>query len=121
MVPYLGAAVVFTATSVLGLVQFGTLAMGLAVGATSLIITSVQDHLFTPWLTSRTSNLNAVIVPVGLLFWGWLWGPIGLIVATPILIIIKVCCDHIENLTPIGELMGSHSEPSRALEDSSKH
>lgn len=110
MVPYFGAAMVFAATSVLALVQFGTLTMGLAVGAISLIINSIQDRWFTPWLTSRTSNLNAVIVPVGLLFWGWLWGPIGLIVATPILIIIKVCCDHIENLTPLGELMGSDSE-----------
>jgi predicted PurR-regulated permease PerM len=110
MIPYLGIAVVFAATSVLALVQFGTLTMGLVVGAISLIITTIQDRWFTPWLTSRTTNLNAVVVPIGVLFWGWLWGPIGLIVATPILIIIKTCCDHIENLTPLGELMGSDSE-----------
>lgn len=110
MIPYLGIAVIFTATSILALVQFGTLTMGLAVGAISLIITTIQDRWFTPWLTSRTTNLNAVVVPVGVLFWGWLWGPIGLIVATPILIIIKTCCDHIENLTSLGELMGSDSD-----------
>ncbi|MGR6035008.1 MAG: AI-2E family transporter [Candidatus Nitrosoglobus sp.] len=110
MIPYLGIAVIFAATSILALVQFGTLTMGLAVGVISLIITTIQDRWFTPWLTSRTTNLNAVVVPVGVLFWGWLWGPIGLIVATPILIIIKTCCDHIENLTSLGELMGSDSD-----------
>lgn len=120
VIPYFGAAAVFAATSVLGLVQFGTLTMGLAVGITSLLITSIQDYVFTPWLTSRTSNLNAVVIPIGLLFWGWLWGPIGLIVATPILIIIKVCCDHIENLAPLGELMGSRSEPLIEPSNSSK-
>jgi predicted PurR-regulated permease PerM len=110
MIPYLGIAVIFAATSILALVQFGTITMGLAVGVISLIITTIQDRWFTPWLTSRTTNLNAVVVPVGVLFWGWLWGPIGLIVATPILIIIKTCCDHIENLTSLGELMGSDSD-----------
>lgn len=107
-VPYLGPLVVFAATAILGLVQFGTLTMGLAVGAVSLLITGVQGYLLTPWLISRTSTINAVVVFIGLLFWGWLWGPIGLIVATPLLIIIKVCCDHIENLTSLGELLGEH-------------
>lgn len=105
-VPYLGPLVVFAATSIVGLVQFGTLTMGLAVGTLSLLITGIQGYLLTPWLISRTSTVNAVVVFIGLLFWGWLWGPIGLIVATPLLITIKVCCDHIENLTSLSELMG---------------
>ncbi|ADJ28181.1 AI-2E family transporter [Nitrosococcus watsonii] len=108
-IPYLGPAMVFAATTIVALAQFGTLTMGLTVGAISLLITGIQGYWLTPWLTSRTSSLNAVVVFVGLLFWGWLWGPIGLIVATPILIIIKVCCDHVENLTSLGELMGKGS------------
>ena len=43
---------------------------------------------------------------VSLLFWGWLWGPVGLIVATPIQMIVKSICDHVENLRPIGEFLG---------------
>lgn len=108
-VPYLGPAVVFVLTGIAGLVQFGTVSMGLVVAFAGLFITSVQGYWLTPWLTSRSSRINAVVVFVGLLFWGWLWGPIGLVVATPILIIVKVCCDHIENLKPIGELMGGRS------------
>ncbi len=108
-VPYLGPVLVFALTGIAGLVQFGTVSMGLVVAFISLFITCLQSYWLTPWLTSRSSRINAVMVFVGLLFWGWLWGPIGLMVATPILIIVKVCCDHIENLKPIGELMGGRS------------
>ncbi|QBQ54789.1 AI-2E family transporter [Nitrosococcus wardiae] len=108
-IPYIGPLLVFAATTIVALVQFGTIIMGLAVGAATLLITSIQGYWLTPWLISRTSSINAVVVFIGLLFWGWLWGPIGLIVATPLLIIIKVCCDHVENLAPLGELMGKRS------------
>lgn len=105
-IPYLGPAVVFGATAVAGLAQFGTLTMGLVIAFVTLFVTSIQGYVLTPWLASRATQINAPVVFIGLLFWGWLWGPIGLLVATPILIIVKVCCDHIENLHPLGELLG---------------
>lgn len=108
-VPYLGPVAVFAATTIVAVAQFGTITMGLAVGAISLLINSIQGYWLTPWLTSRASSINGIVLFVGLLFWGWLWGPIGLIIATPILLIIKVCCDHVENLTSLGELMGEGS------------
>jgi predicted PurR-regulated permease PerM len=52
------------------------------------------------------STLNAVAIFIGLLFWGWIWGPMGLIIASPILMIIKSLCNHVANLKPIGELLG---------------
>lgn len=76
------------------------------VAGTSLLITSIQGNLLPPWLTSYISSLNAVAIFIGLLFWGWLWGPIGLIVATPILMIAKSLCDHVANLRAVGELLG---------------
>ncbi len=106
VVPYLGPAIVFVASGLVAFVQFGTLAMGLSVAVVSLVITSVQGNLLTPLMTSRASNMNAVGVFISLLFWGWLWGPIGLIVATPILMIIKSVSDYIESLNAIGELLG---------------
>lgn len=106
VVPYLGPALVFAATALAGLLQFETVTMALAVGAISLVIAGIQGWFLTPWLTSRASSINTVAVFVSLLFWGWLWGAMGLVVAAPIMIIVKVCCDHIENLRPIGELLG---------------
>lgn len=105
-VPYLGPFLVFIGTGVASFIQFGALDTALLVAGTSLLITSIQGNLLTPWLTSYISSLNAVAIFIGLLFWGWLWGPIGLIVATPILMITKSLCDHVTNLRAVGELLG---------------
>jgi len=105
-IPYLGPFLVFIGTGVASFIQFGALDTALLVAGTSLLITSIQGNLLTPWLTSYISSLNAVAIFIGLLFWGWLWGPIGLIVATPILMITKSLCDHVTNLRAIGELLG---------------
>jgi predicted PurR-regulated permease PerM len=50
--------------------------------------------------------MNPVVVFVGVLFWGWLWGAWGLLLGVPIIMIIKSVCDHVENLEPVGELLG---------------
>ncbi|MDO6822155.1 AI-2E family transporter [Marinobacter sp. 1_MG-2023] len=105
-IPYLGPFLVLVGTGVAAFIQFGDLNMAIIVAATSLVVTSIQGYLLTPWLTSQVSSLNAVAIFVGLLFWGWLWGPVGLIIATPLLMIIKSLCDHIVNLRPVGELLG---------------
>ena len=60
----------------------------------------------TPWMVSRTSRMNAVVVFMGLVFWGWLWGGWGLLLGLPILMVFKAVCDHVEELKPIGEFMG---------------
>lgn len=105
-IPYLGPFLVLVGTGVAAFIQFGELEMSIVVAGTSLAITSVQGYLLTPWLTSHISSLNAVAIFIGLLFWGWLWGPVGLVVATPILMIVKSLCDHVINLRPVGELLG---------------
>jgi len=105
-IPYLGPFLVLVATGVAAFIQFGEADMAIIVAGTSLGITSIQGYLLTPWLTSQVSSLNAVVIFIGLLFWGWLWGPVGLIIATPILMIIKSLCDHVINLRPVGELLG---------------
>lgn len=105
-IPYLGPFLVFVGSGIAAFVQFGELDMAIIISSTSLIITSIQGNLLMPWLTSYVSSLNAVVIFVGLLFWGWLWGPVGLIVATPILMITKSLCDHVVDLRPVGELLG---------------
>jgi predicted PurR-regulated permease PerM len=105
-IPYLGPFLVFIGVCLAAFLQFGTVDMVLVVGLVSLVITSIQGYLMTPWMTSHVSSLNTVSIFIGLLFWGWIWGPIGLIVATPILMIVKSLCDHGVELRPVGELLG---------------
>jgi len=106
IVPYAGPAFVFAASGLTAFVQFGAVPDALVVAAVSLGITSVQGNLLLPWMTSRAMSLNAVAVFVSLLFWGWLWGPVGLVVATPIQMIVKSICDHVEGLEGVGEFLG---------------
>ena len=86
--------------------QFGTIAMTLYVSGLSLAITSLEGWLLTPWLTSRAARTNEIAVFVGLIFWSFVWGVWGTLLAVPMLVAVKACCDSIEDLKPFGELLG---------------
>lgn len=106
MIPYLGPVIVTGGTSLLAFLQFGTIGMALLVGGISLLITSLEGNLLTPWLTGRASRMSPLVVFVSVLFWGWLWGVWGLLLGVPIVMMIKAVCDRVEDLKPIGELLG---------------
>lgn len=105
--PYVGPIVVAVGTALVAFMQFDTLSMAMLVGGITAVITSVEGLLLLPWLTSRAARMNAVAVFVALLFWGWLWGGWGLLLAVPIMMVIKAVCDHVERFKPIGELLGT--------------
>jgi predicted PurR-regulated permease PerM len=105
-IPYFGPVIVTGATSVVGFLQFGSIRMALITGAIALVITTLEGMLLTPWLTSRAARMNAVAIFVGLLFWGWVWGVWGMLLAVPMLMVVKAICDRIEELKGVGELLG---------------
>ena len=105
-VPYLGAVVLTGGAALVGFVQFGSLEMAAVVAGVSMAVHVVSGNLLTPWLTSRASRLNAVTVFVGVLAFGWLWGMWGLVLGVPILLMLKSVCDRVDELRPVGELLG---------------
>ncbi len=111
LVPYVGTMLICGTSSVVALLQFGTPQMAAAVGSVSIILHVISGYIITPWLTSRTSRLNAVVVFVGVLAWGWLWGVWGLLLGTPILMALKAVCDRVDDLKAIGELLGGSDKP----------
>jgi predicted PurR-regulated permease PerM len=106
LVPYIGNVLVTAGSAMVGFLQFGTLEMALLVAGISLLINSIEGFLLTPWLTSRASKMNPVAIFVGVLAWGWLWGAWGLLLGVPILMVIKAVCDRVDDLKPVGELLG---------------
>ncbi|MBC7435290.1 MAG: AI-2E family transporter [Bdellovibrionales bacterium] len=106
LVPYVGSAATTVAAALVAFTQFGTINMALAVAAASLIIHSISGYLITPWLTSRASRINPVVVFVGVLAFGWLWGVWGLLLGVPVIMAIKAICDRVEDLNSMGELLG---------------
>jgi predicted PurR-regulated permease PerM len=107
LIPYIGSAVVAGAVALVGFMQFGELRMAFALAAASLFIHTISGNLIVPWLTSKTSRMNPVAVFVGVLAWGWLWGVWGLLLGIPILMAVKAVCDRIDDLKPVGELLGT--------------
>jgi predicted PurR-regulated permease PerM len=105
-IPYFGPVIVSGGTAVVAFLQFGTVNMALVVSAVSLVITSLEGFLLTPWLTGRAARMNAVAIFVGLLFWGWVWNVWGMLLAVPMLVVTKAVCDHVEDLKGVGELLG---------------
>jgi predicted PurR-regulated permease PerM len=105
-IPYVGPVIVSGGTAIIAFLQFGTMEMTLLASGVAMVITSLEGFLLTPWLTSRAARMNAVAVFVGLLFWGWVWNVWGMLLAVPMLMVIKSVCDHVEDFKGVGELLG---------------
>jgi predicted PurR-regulated permease PerM len=104
-IPYYGPLLVSGGLAVVGFLQFGELYTTLLIAGVSLVITSLEGWLLTPTLMGKVASMNRVAVFVGLLFWSWAWGIWGLLLAVPIMMSIKVFCDHVEELEPIGKFL----------------
>ena len=105
-IPYLGPLIVTSALGVVTFMQFDDIVKTAYVCAVTLAITSLEGWLLSPALMSRASQMNPVAIFVGLLFWSWVWGVMGTILAVPMLMTLKAICDRVEDLQPIGELLG---------------
>lgn len=106
LVPYIGAIVLTGGSALAGFVQFGNIDMALLIGGASLVLHAISGNLLTPWLTGRASRIDPLAVFVGILVFGWLWGLWGLLLGTPVLLMVKSVCDRVEDLKPVGELLG---------------
>jgi predicted PurR-regulated permease PerM len=104
-VPYVGPLVVAGGLFLGGIVQFGNLNTALIVASVSIAITSIEGFLFTPIVFGRAVRVNPVAVFIGFLFWGWLWGLWGMLLAMPLLLIIRAVADNVEDLKPLAELL----------------
>jgi predicted PurR-regulated permease PerM len=105
-IPYYGPLIVSGGLALIAFLQFGTISMMLVVAGVSLLITSIEGWLLTPTLMGRVASMNRVAVFVGLLFWSWAWGVWGMLLAVPMMMSIKVICDHVDDLKPVGRFLG---------------
>jgi predicted PurR-regulated permease PerM len=105
-IPYLGPVVFAIASGLAGFLQFGTAAGAFTVAGVSLLVATAIGSLLMTWLQSRFASVNAAVLFIALLFFGWLWGIWGLLLGAPLLAIAKVVCDRVEALKPVGALLG---------------
>jgi predicted PurR-regulated permease PerM len=105
-IPYLGPALMALASGVAAFLQFGSPLNALAVAGASLLVAGIIGFVFMTWLQSRFARVNAAVLFIALLFFGWLWGIWGLLLGAPLVAIAKTICDRVESLKPAGALLG---------------
>jgi predicted PurR-regulated permease PerM len=105
-VPYLGPIVTAGVILIVSLLTFESLGRALVAPILYFAINFTEGSFVTPTVLGRRLTLNPVVVFVGLVFWGWLWGIPGALLAVPLLAVFKILCDHIEPLSPLGEFLG---------------
>src|SRR6266403_1711695 len=84
MVPYIGAVMAWLPAFLLGLAKWKTIGNFVLVAAGLTTIHVLALNFVAPQLVGRRVRLNAVAITISLLFWGWVWGGMGLILAIPI-------------------------------------
>jgi len=65
----------------------------------------IEGEAFTPMLLARRFTLNPVLVILSLVFWFWMWGVPGAILAVPMLVILKIMCDRVRSLRILGQFL----------------
>jgi predicted PurR-regulated permease PerM len=106
-VPYVGALVNLVVLALAAFVTFDSVSRALLVPAVFFGINLIEGNLVTPMILGRRMRLNTVALFIGFVFWWYIWGVAGAILAVPMLAALKIICDHIESLAPIGEFLGT--------------
>jgi predicted PurR-regulated permease PerM len=104
--PFVGPTVAVALITCGAFLQFHDIESTAAAAGVSTLVAMLEGNLVSPWLTGRAGELNTVAVFVSVLFWGWMWGVWGLLLAVPIMVSLKAAADHIDPLQPVGELLG---------------
>jgi predicted PurR-regulated permease PerM len=113
-IPYLGALVGLTTVTLVAILTFEDVFRIVLVPLVYFTVDTIQANLIFPMALGRRLALNPVMIFIWLIFCGWIWGIIGALLAVPLLAIIKIICDQVEQLAPVGEFLGRESkiEPS---------
>jgi predicted PurR-regulated permease PerM len=105
-VPFLGAMVGITVVTMVALVTLDSLGAVALVPVSYFALNLLEEYIVVPLVVGRRLLLNPVVIFLWLIFWGWLWGVPGALIAVPLLAILKIICEHVESLSPLAEFLG---------------
>jgi len=107
MVPYIGAVLAWIPGFFLAILKWKAVSHFWLIAVVLLGIHIVAQNLIAPQLVGRQVQLNAVAITISLLFWGWVWGGMGLILGIPITAALRVICEHTESLKPFARWLSA--------------
>lgn len=109
-VPFVGAIAGVAVSFGVALVVLPTAFDAFVVAAVYFTLTSIEGQIVTPWLVGRQLRLNTVVILVAVAFWAWLWSIMGMIMAVPLLVCLRVFCKHVVPLRPFGEFLAGRDD-----------
>jgi predicted PurR-regulated permease PerM len=104
-IPYVGALVGVFVVAVVALVSFESPGAAILPPVLYFVCTTIEGQFITPALLGKRLEMNTVAVFLAVAIWGWLWGVLGALMAVPILVSLRVMCDHFESLSAVGEFL----------------
>ncbi|ADV09764.1 AI-2E family transporter [Mesorhizobium ciceri] len=105
--PYVGALITIVLVTVMALISFDTIFYALLAPAFVILCDIVEGQFVTPMVVGRRLEINAVAIFIAIAFWSWLWGFVGALMAVPLLVVIKVFCDHFDGLSHVGNFLAA--------------
>jgi len=106
LVPYIGVVLAWVPPLVVGLTKYTSIWAFIGIAAMLSFFHLIAINVLIPVLVGKKVHLSALAVTVALLFFGWLWGAMGFVLAIPITATIKVICDHVAGWQPVGRWLG---------------
>lgn len=104
-IPYVGALIGAGVIAIVALVSLDTPGLALLPPALYFLCTTIEGQFVTPSLLGKRLEMNTVAVFLSIAFWGWMWGVLGALMAVPLLVSVRVLCDHFESLSSLGEFL----------------
>lgn len=117
-VPYAGAVAGMALTTLVALIAFDDMSRVLAVPAIYFLWNLIESQFVTPSVLGRRHTLNAAVVFLSIVFWGWMWGVIGAVLAVPILVIMNTCFAQIEGLRKFSMFIDGSPVPGQSPDGS---
>ena len=108
--PYVGAMLTIVAVAAISLVSFDSLSYAMVAPAYVTLCNIIEGHAVTPLVVGRRLEINAVAIFIAVAFWSWLWGFVGALIAVPLLVAIKVFCDHFDGLRHVANFLSAQQD-----------
>ncbi|MFD2238458.1 AI-2E family transporter [Aureimonas populi] len=110
-IPYIGAVVGMAMVGVIALAEFGSLGAAMVPVLLYFACTTVEGQFLTPLVVGRRLEMNAAAVFLSVAFWGWIWGVVGMFLAVPIMVGVKILANYVEGLQTFGNFLSSERSP----------
>jgi predicted PurR-regulated permease PerM len=106
-IPFLGSMIGVLIAVIVGMISLDSAGEALVAGGAYFALTALEGQLITPWFVGRSLQLNTVVVFVSVTLWAWLWSVTGMLLATPLLVMIRTLCEHIPALERFGNFLSA--------------